>query len=37
MTSLIGTGKIAGLIELSSDYLYDVTSYSNFYEKIADC
>ena len=29
MTSLIGTGKIVGLIELSSDYLYDFYSFSN--------
>ena len=29
MTNLIGTGKIFGLIELSSDYLYDFGSFSN--------
>ena len=29
MTNLIGTGKIVGLIELSSDYLYDFYSFSN--------
>jgi hypothetical protein len=33
MTNLIGTGKIVGLIELSSDYLYDFYSFSN---KMAD-
>lgn len=33
MTNLIGTGKIVGLIELSSDYLYDFGSFSN---KMAD-
>lgn len=29
MTNLIGTGKIVGLIELSSDYFYDFDSFSN--------
>ena len=33
MTNLIGTGKIVGLIELSSDYLYDFYSSS---KKMAD-